>query len=121
MQRRQLLLFWHPLSTLWYFAECAATSAWRGLQWSSRHPVMLWCVIPLAASYAAVKPMGKDTNLVCCEQTCHMCAVMTWMVSSLEDKADMPQSSRMRVYEAYTSAAACDVFEKHFWHLHPEH
>ena len=61
LQRRQLTLLSHPLSTLWYFNSCAISSAWRALQWSSHHPVTLWCVLPLVATYAALKPSGKDT------------------------------------------------------------
>ncbi|KAL3138829.1 hypothetical protein ABBQ32_005664 [Trebouxia sp. C0010 RCD-2024] len=64
LQRRQLLLFRHPLTTLWYFGACATSSAWRGMQWSLHHPVMLWCIIPLIAAYAAVKPSGIAEPLV---------------------------------------------------------
>ena len=62
LQRRQLLLFQHPLSTLWYFGTCAMSSAWRGMRWSTHHPVMLWCVIPIVAAYAAIKPSGNDIS-----------------------------------------------------------
>lgn len=58
LKRRQLLLFQHPLSTLYYFGACAMSSAWNGLKWSTHHPVMLWCIIPVIAAYAAVKPSG---------------------------------------------------------------
>lgn len=65
LQRRQLLLFRHPLTTLYYFGACATSSAWRGMQWSLHHPVMLWCVIPMIAAYATIKPSGKTHCFLC--------------------------------------------------------
>ena len=63
LQRRQLLLLRRPLTTLYYFGACATSSAWRGVQWSLHHPVMLWCIVPLIAAYAAVKPSGDKHSM----------------------------------------------------------
>ena len=58
-QRRQLTLFRHPLLTLYYLAACASAAAWRGVKWCLKHPIMLFIIVPVLATYLTLKFTGQ--------------------------------------------------------------
>ena len=57
-QRRQLTLFRHPLLTLYYLVACASAAAWRGVKWCLKHPIMLFIIVPVLATYLTLKSTG---------------------------------------------------------------
>lgn len=58
-QRRQLTLFRHPVLTLYYLVACASAAAWRGVKWCLKHPIMLFIIVPVLATYLTLKSTGQ--------------------------------------------------------------
>ena len=59
-QRRQLTLFRHPVLTLYYLVACASAAAWRGVKWCLQHPIMLFIIVPVLATYLTLKSTGQS-------------------------------------------------------------